>query len=298
MSTGASNELSSRVSAVPNQPNGDSDLRLAVSAGSQSYAVAAAELPRSVRVSDSPLGAIVTLVGEGRWDLGVEKACAAGAAAVIVDSPAAGSAGLDLDLVVELSSRMPVVLARPRLRSDVASDALAARGLAPEARAAEGLGGPARISIDCVASTAGYGSILCDAVGWARTLAGVPLEIASAGDTGQSLTALLLSDSRAGASSPAVTILAARRENGIEWLRAEVVGATRTEVVVQGRMHSAEVERADAEGRLRLPTRFESSERLALRRAIAAVRNGSLPADADQLRSDARVASALRDGVR
>ncbi|THG31634.1 hypothetical protein [Naasia lichenicola] len=265
----------------------ESDLRVAVHAGSAPYAIAVAELPRSARIADSVSGAIVTLGGHGRWDLGVEQACAAGAVAMIVDSPAIGSVGLDLGLVVELASRVPLVLARPRLRPDVASDALATR---------RGDRGAAIIAVECAASTAGYRAMLCDAVGWARTLAGGTLSLASAGDTGQSVAALLVADQ--GASSHAVTILGARRDAGAEWLRAAIVGATRTEVAVQGRMRSAEVERADAEGRLRLPTRFESGERLALRRVLEAVRDQVLPTDADELRHDARLVGDFLDGPR
>ena len=121
-----------------------------------------------------------------------------------------------------------------------------------------------------------------DAVGWARTLTGQALAFGSA-DRG-----LALLD--AAGFAVAVSVVATRRP-GRGWVRAQALGTIVTDVEVEGR--EARVTSSSAAGRLILPTRFESSERLALRRAIEAIAAADRPADLEELVSDTVLAEQL-----
>ena len=64
----------------------------------------------------------------------------------------------------------------------------------------------------------------------------------------------------------------------------QALGEVITDVEVEGR--AGRLATASAAGRLVAPARFESSERLALRRALAAVAAHTTPTDLDDLAAD------------
>jgi hypothetical protein len=83
----------------------------------------------------------------------------------------------------------------------------------------------------------------------------------------------------------AVTLsVVATRRPGRGWVRAQALGEVITDVSVEGR--EASVTTATRAGRLILPTRFESSERLAVRRALVALEGGDAPDDLAELVAD------------
>ena len=91
-----------------------------------------------------------------------------------------------------------------------------------------------------------------------------------------------------------MTLLATRAETSEPWIRATALAAESAEVVVDRR---TSVIRTTAEGALHLPPRFESSARLALRRAIASLEDAATPTDLADLEHDSRLAlTALAGG--
>jgi hypothetical protein len=69
-------------------------------------------------------------------------------------------------------------------------------------------------------------------------------------------------------------------------------------IEVDGGVGTLRVTTSDADGRRVAPRRWESSERLALRRAIEAVATGSAPEDLGELQHDERLAGAIADRSR
>jgi hypothetical protein len=236
------------------------------------YGAAIAELPLSLRPADQPTGAIVVVAGTD-WARGVRSAIDAGALAVVVPDPALTGAA-DLGALAD-DVRVPVIVERPLLRADLADDA---RTPTADAR-------PAVIVVDGAAPAARLPALARDAAGWGRILAGGPLSVDVArGGIG----------SLRGASGVTVVVnLAATARPGGGWLRAAALGDPLVEVEVEGL--SARVTVASAGGSLALPTRFESSSRLALRRAAAALASGEPTRDLHDLASDTAIADRLVD---
>jgi hypothetical protein len=221
------------------------------------YRAAIAELPLRTRLGDAAANAIVVVPGDDGWVDAVLAAAEAGAAAVIVADPASAPSA-DVRRLDD-RTRVPVIVERPLLRTDVAEDARAARaGSGATAH-------PRAIALDGAASEARLAAVARDAVGWGRALAG-QTPAPTAGDRG-----LALLETPAGT---AVTLcLVATQRPGGGWVRAQVLDEVITEVSVEGR--ESRVVTAWATGRLISATRFESSERWALRRALDAVEAGS-----------------------
>ena len=212
--------------------------------------------------------------GGNDWVDGVREAVEDGALAVVVADPGLVPVAEVRRLAAEV--RIPVIVERPLLRADVAADARATR------EGDAGWAAPHVVVLDGAASAARLGVIARDAVGWARTLTGQALTFVSS-DRG-----LALLD--AAGVAVAVSVVATRRP-GRGWVRAQALGTVVTDVEVEGR--EARVTSSTEAGRLIRPTRFESSERLALRRAIEAIAAAEHPADLDELLSDTAVAEHL-----
>lgn len=234
------------------------------------YRAAVAELPLSARPAASAAGSIVVVRGERNWMDAVRAAADDGALAVVVADPVTAPPE-EVRRLIE-AARIPVIVERPLLRADVAEDARRSRD-----------GAPVHVVVlDGAASAARLGVIARDAVGWARTLSGHALTLVSA-DRG-----LALLD--AAGVGVTVSVVATRRPGG-GWLRAQALGPVVTDVEVEGR--EARVSSATPAGRVIRPTRFESSERLALRRAIEAVAAPDRPTDLADLLVDVLLAEHL-----
>lgn len=241
---------------------------IAVHTRASAYRAAVAELPLSTRLVDAPAGAIVVVPGDRGWVTSVAEAEQAGARAVVVADPVLAAVD-ELRLLAE-SVALPVLLERPLLRTDVAGDARAALS-------GPGLGAvPRTIVIDAAAPASRLGVVARDAVGWGRVLAGEPAALLS-GDRGLALL------ETAGGTALTLSIVTTRRP-GTGWVRAQALGEAIADVDVEGRAVSVAI--STASGRLNLPPRYESSERVAVRRALAALEAGERPSDLRDLLSD------------
>ena len=109
---------------------------IAVHSGLGTYRVAAAELPASARIADSPDRAIVVVSGDGSWWDAAIRALDEGAAGVVVARPASAPGGA-LSSARGGSEPRPLVIERPLLRADVACAAIAAGLPAPTALVVE-----------------------------------------------------------------------------------------------------------------------------------------------------------------
>ena len=146
-------------------------------------------------------------------------------------------------------------------------------------------------------------AVVRDGVGWARLLAGGTLRLRAGRATGRAGMALLESDgvpggggAAAGGGSAvpatlAVGMLAGQGQGGL--LRVAVLGEVRSEVTVDERAGLTRVETWTGDGGRIAPSRYESSARLALRRALEAARTGRLLPDLGELRDDDALAAAL-----
>ncbi len=248
---------------------------IAVVAPAGAYRAAVAELPLSSRLGDRPSGAVVVVPGDPRWVERVRAAEEAGARAVVVADPE--PAPVDEVLLLAQRTRIPVVLERPLLRADATADAQSARA------AQAGTVPPRAVVLDGAASAGRLSVIARDAVGWGRVLAGQAPTLVSA-DRGLALL------ETADGTVLTLSVVATRRP-GRGWVRAQALGEVLTEVEVEGRASSIAV--ATAAGRLALPVRFESSERLALRRAVAAVEAHDRPSDLVDLIADTEAVEGI-----
>jgi hypothetical protein len=129
-------------------------------------------------------------------------------------------------------------------------------------------------------------ALLRDGVGWARVLAGESLELLDVRSTPRGI---LLQLRGVTAGTPA-TVLHARRDQGAPWLRAIALDSTRVEVTLELGTISPTVDRTDAEGRLRAPSHYESTARLALRRGLDAIAGGGHPTDLEEFLHDSWLA--------
>ena len=245
------------------------------------YAAAVAELPVSAALAEDMRGAVVVVPGVGDWWQGMLAARAAGASAVVLADPA--MLQQDAPASHEWPGDIPVVIERPRLRPDVAADAVRARR-----------GSAARlVTVECAAPVAGLDGVILDGFGWARCLAGTPLALSVGMSTPQGRMALL--DSEGAGSAPATVLgtpVGGPHEGGL--LHVLALGEVRTEVTVDQPAGLTRVETFTGDGALRAPERYESSARLALRRALDACLSGKQEADLDELLQDMALAWALR----
>ena len=226
---------------------------IAVVAPTEAYRAAVAELPLRTRLGDQAAGAVVVVPGETGWVHRVVVAAEAGARAIVVADPEPAPVAELRQLAERI--RVPLVVERPLLRADAALDATAAR-----ARAV-GVARPRAIVLDGGAPAARLDVVARDAIGWGRVLAGHAPVLRSA-DRG-----LALLEAPDGIAL-ALSVVATRRP-GRGWIRAQVLGEILTAVDVEGR--GCRIAVSTAGGQMIAPTRFESSERLAVRRALEAV---------------------------
>jgi hypothetical protein len=246
----------------------------AVFAPAGAYRAAVAELPLSARLADAPSGAIVVVPGGPGWVDGASAAVSAGAVAVLVAGVGFESSA-DLRRLAEAG--IPIIIERPLLRTDAAADAVAARTAASSEMS------PRIIVAEAAASRARLAAAMQDAVGWLRILAGETPTLVAA-DQG-----LVLLEASAGISATLTSVATGRP--GAGRIRVQALGEVITDVEVEGR--ATYVTTASAAGRLIAPQRFESSERLALRRALEAVAGHTVPADLDDLLADAALVERL-----
>ena len=248
------------------------------------YTAAVAELPVSAVLTEDLRGAVAVVPGTGDWWEGLLAARAGGALAVVLADPAVLPRG-----TVE-SERwpgdIPVIVERPRLRPDVVSDAIQARG-----------GSPARIiTVECAAPAAGVGALIRDGFGWMRSLAGGSLALQSSVATAHSRIALLNSGEYTGGAVPATlsaTAIGGPHDGGL--LQVLVLGEVRTEVTFDQPAGLVRVESFTGEGAFRAPVRYESSARLALRRAIGACLSDRPATELEELLQDMALTWALLD---
>ncbi|MFF2028774.1 hypothetical protein [Arthrobacter sp. NPDC058192] len=247
-----------------------------------SYVGAVAELPLSAVLTADVSGAVVVVPGSGDWWQALLSARAGGAAAVVIADPEVlpqetiGSGSWPADV--------PVIVERPRLRPDAVAEAIRARG-----------GSPARIvTVECFAAVASLDAVIRDGVGWARSLLPGSLTLRSGVAAAQSRIALLDSAGAAGGSIP--TTLAGTVAGGLHpggLLRLLALGEVRTELTVDQPAGLTRLETSTEDGALRAPERYESSARLALRRALVACSSGEHVTDLEELLEDMALTWAL-----
>ncbi len=243
----------------------------------EAYRVAIAELPARTAATDSS-AAVAAISGEGEWWREASEALTRGASAVVVARP--GRAPIEALAALAAQARdTPVILERPLLRPD-AAEALT-RVLAAEHPAAA-------LTIECHARSGSLTDALRDAIGWARVLAGGPLEPGPRATTTAGALALLGS-----ASGTPVSVVAAAQPGAPALGRIRVTALAETRIDIDQDGGELVVTTTDAAARRVLPARFERPERLALRRAIDASSAGESPADLEDLRHDAALADLL-----
>jgi hypothetical protein len=248
------------------------------------YTAAVAELPVSAVLADSVRGAVAVVPGSGDWWQGMLAARAGGASAVVLADPAVLPRGaIDPE---RWPGDIPVIVERPRLRPDLVAAAVAARR-----------GSPARIiTVECAGLAAGLGGLICDGFGWMRSLTGGALVLQSSIATLHSRIALLDAGAYNGGTVPSTlsaTAIGGPHAGGL--LQVLALGEVRTEVTVDQPARLARVETATEEGSLRAPERYESSARLALRRAIDACFAQGPATDLKELLQDMALTRALLD---
>jgi hypothetical protein len=250
-----------------------------------SYVAAVAELPLSAALAGDVDGAVVVVPGSGNWWQGMMAARHGGAAAVVIADPRV----VPHEVLASGSwpGGIPVIVERPRLRPDVVADAVRARR-----------GSPARIvTVECAAPSAGLDAAIRDGLGWVRSLAQGPLTLRSSVATEHGRVALLDSAGTAGASIPATlaatTMAAAGPGAAGGLLQVLALGEVRTDVTVDQPAGLTRLETSTEVGVLRAPERFESSARLALRRALEGCSTGEPTPDLDELLEDIRLMEAL-----
>ncbi|KJL42914.1 hypothetical protein [Microbacterium trichothecenolyticum] len=241
------------------------------------YRIAVAELPESAVASLGMEGAVTVVSGGGAWWAVASDAITAGAAAVVVAQPAVAPSEA-LDALASLAGATPVIVQRPLLRADV---------VAAVGASIQKLPAPGALAVECHAPARTLGPALRDAIGWARVIAGAPLAPGVTESWGGRVLALLES-----ARGSAVSIVAAAQPGAPSLGRARITSIAQARVEVDADLDTVACV-TDAAGRSILPALFESPERVALRRAIAAVRAAEPLSDLADLRHDTALAAAL-----
>jgi hypothetical protein len=235
-----------------------------VLAPTAAYHSALAELPLSTRATDLHAGAIVVVPGVDGWVDAALAAAEAGAVAVVVADPAFESSARVRLLAGTL--HIPVIVERPLLRPDLAEDAIRRR-----------MGAEPRLLLaDASADVAQLTAVARESVGWLRVLAGGALSLTRADG------ALALFETGSGVGGAVSVVATSRPAGGL--IRAQALGETTTDIEVEGRR--ARLVTSTGAGRVIAPARFESSERLALRRALEALTAQTGPSDLSELAVD------------
>ncbi|MDR6907774.1 hypothetical protein J2X63_003482 [Agromyces sp. 3263] len=245
------------------------------------YVVAVAGLPRSAERVGRSAGAIVVVDGSAEWWDAAAGAVEAGAAAVLVAEPRA----VPLEEVVILADRaagrgVPIVVHRSSLRADLVDLAVAQRnGLAPRVTVAE-----------CRATADALPTMVRDAIGWTRSLAGARLVLGAADRGRDAGTALLRADDD-GRVVGSMLVGVTSAEGAV--LRLQALGEASTEVEIDVPLGHVELATSTAAGRLVAPAKLESGERASVRRAIDTVARGMRCLEVEELLADARAAESI-----
>ncbi|GAB2844885.1 hypothetical protein ACFQ0P_03620 [Microbacterium insulae] len=248
-----------------------------VAAELAAYRAATAELPRSARAAAAGAGVVVVVDGSGRWWTAARSAIAGGASGIVVARPERlPDEGIG-DLI---ASGIPVVVERPLVRPDVTALALP-----------DGVR-PAAVTVECHAR--GLAAALRDAVGWARVVAGGALVLRQAASAAPGRSLALLESP----SGLAVSLLAATQPGAPGGGRVRVTALGEELAELDADAGALRLATADAAGGRIAPMRWETSERLALRRVIDAVRTDSGPRDLVELDDDERLARAILSAPR
>lgn len=247
---------------------------IGVSGATARYRTAVAELPLRARTVEGAQGAVVVIDGSRGWPQRSLVALRAGAAALLVADPVSVDQA-EMAALEDTAGRTPILLDRPRLRADVVADAAV-----PEAAR--------HVTADAVAISSELSAVVRDAIGWLRVLAGGELELRAAASLPHGVIALFEESVSRRAATVTASALMGR---GDARLRVHAVGETRVEVDLDAATDRRSVEVSTSEGLLRRPRRHESGERVALRRAIDALADGSLPRDLRAFRHDSDLAA-------
>ncbi|MEF2978448.1 hypothetical protein [Subtercola sp. YIM 133946] len=247
------------------------------------YLAVLGELQPDVVVSTRAEGSVVVLDGADGWVTRMHAAAASGARAVVVFEPQGVG---EPDHQALGGPGIAVVLDRRWLRPDVAADASAARA-GDTVRA---------VIVECAGLAAENQALVRDGVGWARVLAGGRLRVTSVGSTGAA-TIVLLEGPDALPVTLSFSTLPSAGAGGL--VRVSALGETRTEVTVDGVAGCTEIQTATRGGVATAAQRFESAQRLALRRAMAAIASEgrSSPADLAEYSADAAVTAEILSAV-
>lgn len=237
------------------------------------YAIAATELPATAAGLD--VAALAVVHGPG-WT----RDAASASSSVVIAAGGAEAAPAELRNLLAAGGP-PVIVERPRLRRDVVEDALVARA-----------GAPLRMVVaECAAGPGDVRATVRDAVGWSRELVG-PLALSTAHADARAASALLLT--RAASVPVILRATVARLER--PFLRVTAVGEVTTEVVIDELGGRTSVLTLSREGRREPPTRWETVERLTLRRALAAL-DGAAVHDLVDLTHDTELAEQVLAGT-
>ena len=239
------------------------------------YRAALAELPLSTRVVERPGGAIVVVPGDVGWVDAALDAAAAGAIAVVVARPAFAPAAD----IRRLAGRCRGAGGR-RARPPAAGFG---GGCRSRSTTDAGWAAPRLLVADGSAPRELVPVVARDAVGWLRVLAGDDLDVVAADGE------LALLETRGGIAAT-LSVVATSRSGGGS-IRARALGEVLTEIEVDG--DRTRVRTSTARGSLSAPDRFESSARLAVRRALAALDSGEPPDDLRELAADTELVERI-----
>ena len=245
------------------------------------YRVAVAGLPMQAQPARDATGAIVVIDGAASWWDAAALAIRDGASAVLVAEPHE----VPIDAVGELAAtaRVPIVVHRSRLRADLVESAIEQRAGVP----------PRLVVAECRANADRLGATMRDAVGWMRVFADARLIVASASAAAGGAGALLRS-SADGMVVGSMLATVTRPDGAV--LRVQALGETTSEVEIDEPVGRSELATITERGRWVAPGRFESGERMALRRAIGALEGTGLSQDLGDLLHDAESAARILRG--
>lgn len=246
--------------------------RVPVHTRDRRFQAAVAELaPRAVP-SEERAGAVCVVSGRGAWGEACAAAIDAGAIAVVIADPAPAPREAYTRLE---AAGVPVIASRPRLRDDLVADARADPVTAH------------LLVADAFSPAGAVHSVVRDAGGWLRALGGALPTVSEVARTPRALVAALeVGD------VPASLTLAIGGAGSIPTLDVLALAPRRVEVRLDDAAGTREVSATDARGRLVRPERYETTERLALRRALDAVA-GAPVADLADLGADDLLAAAI-----
>ncbi|MGN8552302.1 UNVERIFIED_CONTAM: hypothetical protein OHV15_06945 [Microbacterium sp. SLM126] len=214
-----------------------------------SFDAALAQLPERVERAQSPGASIIVLDGRRERPERVEALLAERPIGAVLTHPASASQAV-VDQLAHAGIR--VVTVRSLLRAD---DAAIVAGATVR-----------HLVLDALASRADVRATLVDAIGWARVIVGGGLTVSASARTRESLLVALESPAGIG-----VALTATRLVTSIApALTVDGLGERRVGVRIDRAAGVREIAIHGEEGVVVAAPRYESSERLALRRALAA----------------------------